>query len=112
MQTNTYYRKPFPVQAVQVTAENLFEVASWCKGEVLVTQPRSAGPGSTDQKSYVKVPVVAPRNPKQTMAFPSDWVLQAGTSFKVYSTKAFMDTFRSSTIEEDDNYGAVIGAQA
>jgi hypothetical protein len=124
MQTNTYYRKPFPVQAVQVTPENLFEVASWCKGDVLVTQPRSAGPGNTGQKSYVKVPVVAPRNPKQTMAFPGDWVLAAGnSSFKVYTNKAFNDTFDSAAswagdaeeqfgivIREDDNYGAVIGS--
>jgi hypothetical protein len=125
MQTNTYYRKPFPVQGVRVTTENLFEVAGWCKGEVLTTTPKSAPSGITGQKQYVKVPVISPKNPKQTMAFPGDWVLSAGnSSFKVYTNKAFEDTFESADawaqtaeengviIREDNNYGAVIGTQA
>lgn len=117
MTPQTFYRKPFPVQAIRVSDENLFDVATWCDGAVQVTQPRSAGAGSTGQKSYVKVNVIHPKNVKQTMAFPGDWVLKAGNSFKVYSDKAFKDTFEGpintdAIVQEDYQYGAVIGAQA
>lgn len=125
MKTATYYRKPFPVQGVQVTLDNMNEVAAWCKGEVLTTPPRSASAGSTGQKTYIKVPVSHPKNVKQTTAFPGDWVLAAGYgSFKVYTNTAFNNTFDpaeswSETAEEngviirdDHNYGSVIGSQA
>jgi hypothetical protein len=32
--TTKYVRKPFEVEAVQVTEENLEEVAQWCHGEL------------------------------------------------------------------------------
>lgn len=87
MQTKTYYRKKLEVQAVQVTADNLHEVAEWCGGEVLEEKP---GDPTT---SYVKVRVHRPQSEKQTRAFISDWVLESVTGYKVYPHRSFITTF-------------------
>jgi hypothetical protein len=84
-----FVRKPFYVEAIQVTGDNLFEVAEWCGGRVLET-PSKEG----EKKSlFIKVNVVKPLNDRQTKAFAGDWVLKSGTTFKVYAQKAFLGTF-------------------
>lgn len=81
-----YVRKPFYVEAVQVTAENMEDVAKWCSGEL-----RKQG----EDESYIKVWVQRPLDERQTKAFIGDWVLYAGTGFKVYMTKAFEKSFEA-----------------
>jgi hypothetical protein len=97
-----YVRKPFFVNAVQVTIENLEDVAKWCDGVIREASPRSGQP----RQKYVKVRVMRPLNEKQTMAFPGDFVLQAGVGFKIYTAKAFFNTFDPS--EDDYDYGTFI----
>lgn len=104
MQVSKFVRKPFEVEAVQVTAENLADVATWCRGEV-----RSDVIGRTETEltvetgsPYVKVTVARALNEKQTKAFVGDWVLKAGTGFKVYTTKAFTKSFQPSLGERKD----------
>ncbi len=82
VQTSQYTRKPFPVEAVQVTEENRDEVAAWCKGEVSTTD---AG------DPFIKVKVVAnPKAGSEGRAFTGDWVLKnTKGSFKVFNNKAF-----------------------
>jgi hypothetical protein len=82
-------RKTFFVDAVQVTRENMQEIATWCGGEVARTVPK----GRKEEVEYVKVRVFRPLNERQTMAFKGDWVLYAGTGYKVYSDKAFKGSF-------------------
>ena len=48
-----YMRKPFYVDAIQVTAENLPAVAAWSKGE----------------NEFTSVDVLRPKNDRQTKAF-------------------------------------------
>ena len=65
MQIEKYDRKPFSVEAVEVTFENIYEVAEWCKGTV-IKQPakmlgvktevpaiRLAGQGDDRGKSFI-----------------------------------------------------------
>lgn len=106
MKAQKFARKPFVVTGVQVTAENLDEVAEWCGGDV---REASRKPGKAVQK-YVKVRVLRPLNEKQTMAFPGDWILYAGTSYKVYTTKAFFETFEpvGDSEEEHEESGRVL----
>lgn len=78
-----FLRKPFYVDAVRVTEENIEEVAEWCEGEV-----RSAEKGR-----YIKVRVRRPLNVRQTCAHIGDWVLSAGSGFKVYTPKGFKESF-------------------
>jgi hypothetical protein len=80
-----YTRTPFEVDAVQVTAENMAEVAEWCKGELVDN-------GAEDK--HIKVEVERVLNDRQTMAFVTDWVLFAGKGYKVYTEKAFKKSFK------------------
>ncbi len=89
IETVEYARKPFYVDAVQVTAENMHDVAKWCEGQV---QTSHKNEGHNEQQ-YVKVRVHRPLNERQTKAYVGDWVLYAGTGYKVYTTKAFQHSF-------------------
>lgn len=84
MKTTKYARKPFYVDAVRVTEENIDEVIEWCAGEKLT---------DAEEGVYVKVRVHRPLTERQTKAFVGDWVLYAGTGFKVYTPKAFDKSF-------------------
>ena len=84
IETTTYVRKPFEVEAVEVTEENIEEVKDWCQG-YLDTE--------TDKRLFIKVKVARALNERQTKAYSGDWVLYAGTGFKVYTAKAFHRTF-------------------
>lgn len=84
MISEKYIRKSFTVDAVQVTEENLEEVAKWAQGEVLVSERGD---------NYVRVRVHNPLTERQTRAFPGDWVLYASKGYKVYTQKAFERSF-------------------
>lgn len=83
IETTMYVRKPFEVEAVQVTEENLELVSEWCRG-MIHNEPAAR---------YIKVNVARPLNVRQTKAYPGDWVLFANNGFKVYTDKAFEKTF-------------------
>lgn len=82
-----YERLPFTIQAVEVTAENLHAVAKWCGGEVRTSGKRGI-------QKYIKVNVNRALNDRQTMAYIGDFVLKAGSGFKVYTPRAFSESFR------------------
>lgn len=91
MELKQYGRKDFTVDGVQVTADNMQDVADWCGGSV----EEQASKGSTEK--FVKVPVHRPLNEKQTKGFIGDWVLQSPTGFKVYTDRAFENSFEERT---------------
>lgn len=80
----TYQRKPFEVLAAQVTEENMLDVADWCEGEIRTT---------AENTRFIKVHVAHPLMARQTRAFVGDWVLFAGRGYKVYTSKAFTNSF-------------------
>jgi hypothetical protein len=86
--TETYLRKPFEVEAVQVTADNIEEIAVWCQGEIEV-----------DTAPFIRVRVARALNDRQRKAYVGDWLLFAGAGFKVYTNKAFKKTFDRATGE-------------
>lgn len=88
LKTQKYDRKPFSVEAVRVTQENLMEVLEWCAG-VLFPASGKLGP-------FVKVEVRRPISERQTRAYIGDWVLKAGSGFKVYNDRAFFEAFQLS----------------
>lgn len=93
IKTKSFLRKPFEVEAVEVTAENMADVAKWCRGQLR----KSAGPGGRNPQKYIKVNVKRALNDRQTMAYVGDWVTVATNqkvkAFKVYTPKAFTETF-------------------
>lgn len=90
IETTRYVRKPFEVDAVQVTVNNIHEVAKWVKGEVK---------SDKDGKQYVKVNVTRAMNDRQKQAYVNDWVLLANNGFKVYTPKAFNGSFEQVSVE-------------
>lgn len=91
IELNKYTRIAFHVDAVQVTNENLGDVADWCGGEVRTAQ--NDGVDAPKGAAFIKVRVKRPLTPRQTRAFVGDWVLYAGTGFKVYTDNAFKKCF-------------------
>jgi hypothetical protein len=96
IETSKYVRKPFYVDAVQVSAENMNDVAAWCSGDIQ----------ASDKSKFIKVDVAKPISERQTMAFAGDWILSAGPGFKVYTNRAFQNSF------EAVNDGMVLHASA
>lgn len=96
MIVNKYARKPFYVEAVQVTAENIQEVAKWCSGQVYHVAEANG------DHTFIKVKVKRPLSARQTKAFVGDWVLKAGTGYKVYTSDAFDKSFDTLTIREQN----------
>lgn len=104
-----YVRDPFYVDAVQVTSKNMEDVAKWCNGDIrtsakgdpdLQTQLDPTTDKTRVPEKYIKVRVARPANDKQTMAYVGDWILYAGTGYKVYTDGAFKKSFSKVT---DDN---------
>lgn len=74
-----YSRKPFFVDAVQVTSTNMKEVAEWCDGTII----------TTSKDKYIKVKVKRPTNHRQTTALVGDWILVSEYGYKVFSPRNF-----------------------
>lgn len=83
LEPKKYAHKPVIVEAVQVTADNMGDVAKWCQGRI-----HKAG----DNK-YVKVNVPLAKMTRHTQAFIGDWVLKTEMGLKVYTPKAFDAVF-------------------
>lgn len=81
-----FVRKAFYVSGVQVTENNIHEVAKWCGGSI-----QENGEGQL----YIRVHTTKAMYDRQTQARPGDWVLKAGKSWKVYTNKAFNDVFEA-----------------
>lgn len=84
-----FARKTFNVEAIQVTAENTFEIAEWCKGFV----KRSDFDGVL--KTYIQVPVILSKAKtyRPNQAFVGSWVVKTSQGFAVYTKKGFGVSF-------------------
>lgn len=87
METTQFQRKPFLVDAVRITAENLEDVAEWCKGEIREKT------GRFGKVRYVKVFVNRPLGENQTEGHFGDWMLYTVSGFKIYKDHAFKKCF-------------------
>lgn len=87
LEPTRFTRKTFSVDAMQVTAKNIFEIAEWCEGFV----KRSEFDGVL--KTYVEVPVTVKNGVKRDKAFVGDWVTRTERSFKAYRNEAFKIAF-------------------
>jgi hypothetical protein len=93
MKTEKFQRKPFLVDAIQVTEENMEEVAKWCKGTITHTDPAIAEQLKKPVQTWIQVETQQPMNDRQKQAFVGDWLLYANRGFKIYAPKAFERTF-------------------
>lgn len=91
MDIQKFVRKPFAVRAVQVTVENINEVATWSEGTVL-------GTGTSNE--HIKIDVKHALNDRQREAHVGDWVLNTKKGFKVYTDRAFKANFQPEAVGE------------
>lgn len=82
-----FRRKTFVVDAVQVTPDNIEEVAEWCGGDVRTEESK----GKTVK--FIKVRVYKALDEEQTKAYVGNFVVYMGSGYKVYKYNAFMRTF-------------------
>lgn len=88
--TTTYIRNPLYVEAVQVTRENFTELALWCQGEIIEVP---SDPSGKQWEPYIQVRVTNPMNPRQAQARIGDWILTSDRGYKIYTPKAFANSF-------------------
>lgn len=98
LETRNYSRVPFHVDAVQVTEENLEQIAEWAGGEVktanrTIRDAEGKPTGEKEKARYIKIETHRPLNERQTRAFIGDWVLKSDSGFKIYTAKAFSECF-------------------
>lgn len=104
--TEKYTRKSFDVDAIQVTEDNIDAVAKWCMGEVRTFKTDPNDEGVSREQKYIKVRVFQAIKERQTKAFVGDWVLYAGTGYKVYTPGAFAKCFEPAA--EKNTPGATV----
>jgi hypothetical protein len=84
-----YERTPFYVDAVQITLDNMEDVAKWCGGEIK-RQVRNRD----TVVQYIEVDVTNPVSARQGKAFVGNWALKTNSGFKVYTERAFESCFK------------------
>ena len=89
LETKQFVRKRLTVEAVQVTAANMDEVAQWCGGRAR----------NSPEGRHIKVNVRHPQSERQKQAYVGDWVLKAATGFKVYTEDAMAKSFDEDEIQ-------------
>ena len=84
MEFTTFVRKPFSVEAVEITTENIAEIAEFV-GELK----------EKDGKPYIQVNrrIV----PNLFRVFPGFWMTRMGDNIRCYSRKVFNEQFVEST---------------
>src|SRR3954471_16232309 len=105
--TTKYIRKPLFVDGVRITGANFDEIASWCQGEIEYDDGLENGPG----KKYIRVRVHNPKSPRQTKGYVGDWLLYTERGYKVYTNKAFRESFNAVESEESGNGNLVSGTE-
>ena len=90
-QGQDFVRKQFPVQAVQVSPNNIDQMATAVKGEV----KHDGDKEGNFSRTYIDVPVRKPINKRQTQAYIGDWIVKQGKTFKVYPDKNFHQQFET-----------------
>src|SRR5687768_5224698 len=91
MKTQTFIRKPFNVNAVQVTPKNAAEIAEWCKGEVGQADYRVMG--QKVKLICVLVPGNGPKKGQKVEALIGSWVVEHNQNFRVYRDQQLNEQF-------------------
>lgn len=100
MDTNEYIRKPFTVTAVEVTLENINEVAEWCKGTVVMETVRMLG-------TETKLPVIKLKGQgdsrgKEFSATLGCYVVELKGAFRIYKQVQFFQSFEQKVVLQED----------
>lgn len=92
METQKFIRRPFDVNAVQVTPSNAADVAEWCGGTVSQSSYKLAGFDGV-QLDSVMVPGNGPNAGKKVEARIGSWVVELDGKFRVLRKRQFQEMF-------------------
>lgn len=95
IETTTFQRKTFRVKAVQVTEENLDELAKWCGGAVRLEPIGMDGFKPYVEVTTCRVPTARISRHVKDRAYVGDWItrLSDANNFRVYRNKSFKVAF-------------------
>lgn len=91
LELNTYVRKPFEVEAVQITVGNVYGVAKWCNGTVELTGYKVLG--SKTMLPCIKLEGNGPQKGKMVTALLNHWIVRQDENFRVYRQHSFKEAF-------------------
>lgn len=88
MEIREFERRPFTVSAVQVTLENVEEVANWCGGKVEMEKVKLVG-------TETELPCIRlqSQNKQEFTASLGHWIVELKGSFRTYKAPAFDASF-------------------
>ena len=86
--TENYIRRPFAVKAVQISEENIRDLAEWTEGSVGV-----------NHKNETNIRIIEPPGKRlryrQKHGFYGDWLVHGPQGFRIFSNEAFHRTFEA-----------------
>jgi len=91
MEIKQFTRKPFPVNAVQVTLQNIEEVAEWCKGAIEYVPTKMMG--TITDLPVVKMKGMGENRGKEFVASLGCWIVELKGSFRSYKHAQFEASF-------------------
>lgn len=91
MKIERFDRKAFSVDAVQVTYENINDVAKWCKGTVIKQQVKMLGVPT--ELPGIRVDGQGDNRGRQFIATFGCYVVELKGSYRVYKPAQFASTF-------------------
>lgn len=91
MELKQYTRKPFPVAAVQVTLQNIDQVAEWCKGTI--EQRPTKMMGTETLLPIIRLKGQGDNRGKDFEAALGCWVVELKGSFRSYKPAQFDASF-------------------
>lgn len=104
MDIKEYTRKTFPVNAVQVTLENIEQVADWCKGAIEQVETKMLG--TVAMLPVIKLKGQGENRGKDFVATLGCYVVEFKGSFRVYKPVQFDASFEERVYQDEPGSNA------
>jgi hypothetical protein len=90
LKTKTFVPRSFPIEGIEVKADNIEEVAKWCFGDVRSGSKKKEGP----VEKYIKIRVYRLQDKSESRAFVGDTILYFASGFKVFTRAQFEKSYQ------------------
>lgn len=100
METKLATRKSFPVTVVQVTLQNIEEVAEWCKGTIEQVPTRMLG--TMTDLPVIRIKGMGEHKNKVFSASLGCWIVELNGSFRSYKPVQFEASFNLLNVPQPD----------
>lgn len=104
MDIKQFTRKPFPVSAVQVTLQNVEQIAEWCKGTVVMRSTKMMG--TFTDLPVIVLPGQGDSRGRDVEAALGCWIVELKGSFRCYKPAQFEASF-DEYVQETNTDGVI-----